>query len=273
MEEIIIKCDELYYNSEECKDKYSNEYKFDCHKCLENSFYNKELDTYSCLKKLSLYTKKFGRLYVEEIYHFLNTSKILDNMQGKLNILSLGAGFCPDNIALKKYINDKKLNLEYNYYGFDIEPKWREIRDDKNINFAEWRTNPSDKFEVLPKIRSVLYDMNLASYDIVFINKLFSTLCNHNKQKVFLDKFNTALETLPQRSYIIFNDRNEYNIIINKFEEKLNKNIDLLERYFIEKPCSPHLKDFKEIKFDYIPSNEYEKKSKNQTNFFIYQKR
>ncbi|MFW2610320.1 hypothetical protein [Aliarcobacter butzleri] len=272
----LDRCNNLYNYLLDCSDKYSNKYKDrDCFKCLKYNFYGKNLDTYDCLKKLSVYVLYYGELYVKEIYHFLDYSKVLEKEhlfpKGTINILSLGAGFCPDNIAIEQYVNKKNLNLKYNYYGFDIESGWREIRDDKNIEFAHWRTNPKDTCEILPKIRSVLYDMNLSNYDIIFINKLFSTLVNHEQNKLFLRKFNNALKNLPQGSIVILNDRNEYTII-KEFEDYIDKSLKLIDKYYIEAPYSPHIKDFKEIIFDYNPSNELGKPDKNKTNFLVYQK-
>jgi hypothetical protein len=273
---ILNTCIYLKENLKDCNDKFNNKYKDgDCFKCLRNSFFEKKLDTYDCLKKLSLYVLYYGELYVKEIYHFLDSSGLLEKnylfSKKMINILSLGAGFCPDNIAVEQYIDKKNLNLEYNYYGFDIERGWREIRNDKNIKLANWRTNTTDTSEILPKIRSVLYDMNFSNYDIIFINKLFSTLVNHGQNELFLYKFNSALKSLPQASLVILNDRNEFRII-EEFNNNIDKSLQLIARYYIEAPCSPYIKDFKEINFHYNSLNKLGKPDKNKTNFFVYQK-
>ena len=79
--------------------------KDNCFECLRNSFYSQQNDTYNCLKKLCYYTINYGPAYVNEIYSFLQQSKLLEKFNKNIiNIYSLGSGFSPDFIAMEKYI-------------------------------------------------------------------------------------------------------------------------------------------------------------------------
>ena len=274
MIDILKRCDYLYANLQDCEDKQNNPLKDgDCNICLKNNFSNIENDKYDCIKKLALYTLYFGRLYMEEIYYFITESKILELFLEKqnINILSLGAGFCPDNIALEKYISDNGLYLNYNYFGFDSEKNWRIVRNDKDTSIAKWRVIEDDIYEILPKVRSVLYDMNLYHYDIIFINKLFSSL-EEVKKDIFLMKFTSAINNLPANSLIIFNDRSEF-ALIDKFRKAIPKSLfDLIGKYYIESSCCPRETDFVEISFDYTALNNNEKVNKNKTTFLVFKK-
>ena len=275
MVEILQRCNLLYTNLQDCEDKENNPLKNgDCYRCLKNNYQHQNNDNYDCLKKLALYTLYFGRLYMEEIYCFLKESEVLELFFEKqnINILSLGAGFCPDNIALEKYISDNGLYLNYNYFGFDSEKNWRIVRNDKDTSIAKWRVIEDDIYEILPKVRSVLYDMNLYHYDIIFINKLFSSL-EEVKKDIFLMKFTSAINNLPANSLIIFNDRSEF-ALIDKFRKAIPENLfDLIGKYYIESSCCSRETDFVEISFDYTALNNNEKVNKNKTTFLVFKKK
>ncbi len=82
MLEILNRCNYLYNNLKDCEDKAINTNKNDdCFKCMSNSFYYQNNDTYDCLKKLCAYTINYGPIYVSEIYHFLAKSKLLEKIK------------------------------------------------------------------------------------------------------------------------------------------------------------------------------------------------
>lgn len=203
MTELLEKSNLLYSELENCAD-------FDeigsCSQCLQDSFYNTNRDTYDCLKKLALYTLNYGPIYVSEVYHFLEQSQLLEtyfnNYQGAINIYSLGSGFAPDEIAISKYNGDKQLGLHFNYIGFDKEPLWNTI--------TQTYSNPITK--------NLLNPFNLSGGNIVFINKLYSTLTNHGLHTQFLTTFENALNSLPINSFVVFNDINRYNMGRDEFD-------------------------------------------------------
>lgn len=192
-----------------------------CYSCLEEGFYGPDPDTYSCLKKLCYYTMNFGPAYASEIYNYLDHSKLLEShfQNCTVNIISLGCGFGPDRIALNKYINDKNLNINLNYVGIDIEGQWQSISQQVEPQFY---------------IRNILENpVSLKECHIVFINKLFSTLKNQKLDGAFLEIFsNSMLNTLPDNSFVIFNDVNHKNLGRDQFDHKITPLMKSVTKYF-----------------------------------------
>jgi hypothetical protein len=195
MKLLLKKCDELFKSLPCC---HENNEDCNCYECLKDGYYGGK-ETYSCLKKLCYYTMNYGPCYSSEMYHFFSESKILEKFQyNSIDILSLGAGFGPDLYGIIKYIKDKDLKINYNYTGIDKEVLWENIR----INNSRFIT------------KDVLSDnINLKNYDIIIINKLFSTLRSVDLHNNFLDKLkNEMMPTLSNNSYLIFSDVNSINM-------------------------------------------------------------
>jgi len=146
------------HNGELCGDIIINTHNcmMDCVQC---SFYANAQDIYDCLIKLALYTINYGPIYASEIYHFLETSQLLENnflgLNRPIEVMSLGCGFGPDDIALSKYRDSHRLNIDFNYLGYDIEPRWNDITG----------TN------ALPIIHNVLSGFTCEGVDILFQHK------------------------------------------------------------------------------------------------------
>ncbi len=286
MIEILNRCDYLYKNLVDCIDKNTNEHKEgSCLTCTQRNFRRLDHDSYDCLKKLCTYTMFYGPLYVSEIYHFLVQSNfLLDLINEKrnfikqdpfssyniftlnnlipvsLNIMSLGCGFGPDDIALNKYRNDYlDLNVNFNYYGFDKEPLWNYITQTNSI----------------PLTCDILDGMNFQNVNILFINKLLSTLKNLRLHNDFFDVFKDALENLPVGSFVIFNDVNHYNEGREDFETfAASNNLQIINRYYFD----GHSCDYNHIPIGIIPNilattpSINPKMHANQTVIFLYQK-
>lgn len=285
MIEILNRCNYLYNNLIDCEDKQTNEHKEgDCLTCTKKNFRRLDNDSYNCLKKLSTYTMFYGPLYVSEIYNFLVESSFLgdfindqrnyikvNKLYGfnpfsenaiipiQLNIMSLGCGFGPDDIALNKYRNDYlDINVSYNYYGYDKEPLWNYIT----------QTN------ALPITYDLLEGMNFQNVNILFINKLISTLKNLRLLNDFFDVFKDALEDLPIGAFVVFNDVNHYNEGRDDFENfAIRNNLQIINKYYFD----GHAGDYIHIPTSIVPNTvgnlsvNY-KGYPNQTIIFLYQK-
>lgn len=244
MVEILNRCNYLYNNLVDCTDKNTNEHKAGCClNCTKSNFRSLENDSYDCLKKLCTYTMFYGPIYVSEIYHFLVQSHFIEtsiyelrmhikrnSLHGftpfhinrmipvNLNIMSLGCGFGPDNIALNKY-KDTHLddNVNFAYKGYDIEPLWNYITHSVS----------------LPTTYDLLNGMNFENVDILFLNKLFSTLKNLRLHRDFLNVFEDALDDLPIGSFVVFNDVNNYNEGRDIFDEFAQRNsLEVVSKFY-----------------------------------------
>ncbi len=285
MIEILNRCNYLIGVLKDCDDIQN---KVNCPTCMSNSFYGKNNDTYNCLKKLCYYTINYGPIYVSEIYHFLVQSNFLKSFIGEkrnyiknnqlykfnnstqnnmipiyLNIMSLGCGFGPDDIALDIYRNNHlDFNIVFNYYGYDKEPLW---------NFVT-QTN------ALPITYDLSNGMNFQNIDIIFINKLFSTLKKHNLHTQFLTAFQQALQTLPSSSFVVFNDINHQDMGRDEFDKFAQKNsLQVISKYYFPVD-NAYTRGYTKID---STDNIYEipiglihqpKKTVNKTIFFLYQK-
>jgi hypothetical protein len=218
MKNILLNSNSIYKKQQCC---HSDERICNCYNCLEEGFYGPDPDTYSCLKKLCYYTMNFGPAYASEIYNYLEYSKLLENhfSNSNVNVISLGCGFGPDRIALNEYIIRKKLAISLNYVGIDIEQQWQTISQQSKPQFC---------------IQNILEEpLSLENHDIVFINKLFSTLKNQKLDETFLDIFvNKMLNTLPKDSFVIFNDVNHRDLGRDQFDNKISPLMQNVRKFF-----------------------------------------
>jgi len=189
-----------------CKNNYEQAKNYCCHKsvlkpcnceqCLYEGFRNSnQPDDYNCDKKMNCYVLKYGSAYISEIYHYLNTSKILEPYKGQsINVLSLGCGFCPDYFALSQYITDKGLGISLSYYGIDSSEHWKSTR----LNFSDIKYGQSD----------LTNSFSFENSQIIMMNKVFSTIHKHKLHNVFLKNLIAAISTMDKNSVLIFNDVN-----------------------------------------------------------------
>lgn len=260
MNNILKKCNKIIEENIQTYDTYKDNNK--CLACLQYNYNPSGNDKYDCLVKVAYYSIFYGRLYVSEIYYFLKRSQILEkimNNKKDIKVLSLGCGFMPDLIAIDKYKNDMWLkDVEIGYQGYDIEALWKEI-----VLCPQY-------FE----IKDVVNDsFDCTDVDIVFINKLFSSLNSDLEKTLFLENFISATNNLPANSLIIFNDRSEF-ALIDKFRKAIPENLfDLIGKYYIESSCCSRETDFVEISFDYVATNNNEKETKNKTTFLVFKKK
>ena len=260
MNNILKKCNKIIEENIQTYDTYKDNNK--CLACLQYNYNPSGNDKYDCLVKVAYYSIFYGRLYVSEIYYFLKKSQILEkimNNKKDIKVLSLGCGFMPDLIAIDKYKNDMWLkDVEIGYQGYDIEALWKEI------------VLCPQCFE----IKDVVNDsFDCTDVDIVFINKLFSSLNSDLEKTLFLENFISATNNLPANSLIIFNDRSEF-ALIDKFRNAIPESLfDLIGKYYIESSCCPRETDFVEISFDYVATNNHEKETKNKTTFLVFKKK
>jgi hypothetical protein len=176
-----------------------------CYDCLKLGFHN-EPDEYDCPKKLSYYIGKYAASYTSEIYNYLSKSKIIDQFNnGLLRVLSLGCGFSPDYYAISQYIADNRLNITLEYSGFDNSIHWNAARisyPNLNFNFV-----------------NLLHEFRINGFDIVIMNKVFSTIYKHNQENIFLQHLSNAIDwTNGDPLIFIFNDVNSIHMGRNVFD-------------------------------------------------------
>jgi hypothetical protein len=197
-----------------------------CYDCLQPSFYVGGLDEYECSKKLNFYVLKYGPSYVSEIYHYLFISHILERFQGNnINILSLGCGFSPDYYAISKYINDQNLSLTFQYHGWDIS--------------AVWESTRLVLSNIMYQVVDLLSPFSIKNYQIIMMNKVFSTIHRHNNHVVFLQNLVDAINnTMASDSILVFNDVNNYKTGRDKFDNNISLlfNNANITKYYTDNP-------------------------------------
>jgi len=194
---ILSSCDQIYRSAPCCHSDGRDCY---CYSCLHSSFYSPTPDTYQCQKKICYYIMNYGPAYSSEVYHYLSESQILENNFNcqSMNILSLGCGFSPDLVAIERYITDNNLNITFNYLGLDNSPHW------SSLGIA----HPYAQYY----LQDVLSGFKFSGYDIIFINKLYSTLKKNGQHSQFVitdlipsqirrDKREPLPPVLPSQSY------------------------------------------------------------------------
>jgi hypothetical protein len=207
----------------------------------------------------------YGPAYTSEIYHFLGASQILEkNFQTDIKVLSLGCGFGPDYIALNKYIFDKSLNFNVRYVGLDQESGWLRINEGVIKN--------------LPNIKDVLIDFSLVDYDVIFLNKLFSTLLKKQAEQQFITLFVDKIKTqMKVGAIIIFNDINHYKMGRDIFDANVSSVAKIEGKFFFNVQsayCNNYFEIPKTDNICQLPDDlpVYPKNSATKSIFFVYKK-
>jgi hypothetical protein len=195
-----------------------------CSFCLEKDFY-KRPDEYECEKKMLFYVLNYGPVYISDIYHYLKTSHILESFSHDINVLSLGCGFCPDYYALTKYIQDYNLDISFSFTGLDKAGTWDKTRKQyQNIQYIQADlTDPN-------------YSLSFQNYDIISVNKMFSTLYRHGTHKLFLHKIHDAItKSMSKGTVLIFNDVNDTNYSgRDEFDTAVSDRFDAVRKYYTD---------------------------------------
>lgn len=194
-----------------CKD---NKNPIDCYGCLSPHFYTSDgNEKYDCIKGLAHYIMDYGPCYASSTYHFLDTSKILDTYpRNELNILSLGCGFSPDYYAFTKYIQDKGLAISFNYTGMELHEEW---------NYFQQATPFPNKTIIYQDVlkRKII---KMQQYDLIFLDKFFSSLSAPDGRTRFLSLISTYLKNFCKKDVIlIFKDVNDQHRGRDIFDETI----------------------------------------------------
>lgn len=262
MNNVIKKCNKIIEENIQIYDTYKDNNK--CLECVKDSFKGNGNDKYDCLVKLAHYTIYYGISYISEIYYLLKRSQILEKViknKKYINISSLGCGFMPDLIAIDKYINDMWLkDIKIGYQGYDIEALWKEITLCPQC--LEIKDLVNDNFDC-------------TDIDIIFVNKLFSTLKRNELHMDFLCNFKNQLEDLPIGSFIVYNDVNNVNEGRDIFNKCItNRSYELVQKFKTEDGFNDN---YMELNMQFIcdfptalhiSSKDYQ----NKTVFFVYKK-
>ncbi len=222
MNDILNFCNQKLIELPCCHERKTEE--CNCSVCLRAGFYD-EPDNYECYKKLCYYVLNYGPSYASELYHYLSLSKILETYFNKktINVLSLGCGYAPDLIVLKKYISEKKLQIKIIYTGIDQASSWSKLRkNSENIEFIE---------------KDILTGFDLSDFDIVFMIKLFSTLYKNKMAENFIKLLSSQIENnLKENAYLIFNDVNSIYMGRDIFHIGIRNLFSSCKQYYLGNP-------------------------------------
>lgn len=202
---------------------HNNGRECNCYECLTTGF-REEIDEYDCIKKMNYYVVKYGYSYASEIYQYLSTSRIIEQIDNQnMKILSLGCGFSPDYFAIQQYITDNGLNIEINYTGYDNSSYWDTARI------------------VSPDLNYYIFDLtnqfSFDSFDIIMISKVFSTMYKHNSHTIFLKNLaNAVIDTMQENSYLIFNDINSINMGRDVFSREIDRLFIHKRKFYVGNP-------------------------------------
>lgn len=221
-EYVLSQCWDNYKNTECCHGK---DYSCNCYNCLNIGFYSHS-DEYNCEKEMLFYVLNYGASYISEFYHYLSESRILDDFNGNLNVLSLGCGFCPDYYALSKFIADKNLGIQLSHFGIDNSAFWNKARlNHPNISYQQ-----SD-------LTDLTNPLSFKGYNLITINKVFSSLYGHNNHISFLQNIGNAIRTsMNNNTVLIFNEVNSIHMGRDIFDQSISRYFNNIRRYYTDSP-------------------------------------
>ncbi|MBF0407611.1 MAG: hypothetical protein HQM10_09675 [Candidatus Riflebacteria bacterium] len=201
MKEILKISGDIFENTSCCHED-REPLQCSCRECCQPTYYGQK-ESYSCIKKSCYYVMNYGPSYASEIFHFLNMNPFIKNLgKNQVNVLSLGCGFGSDLLAIEKYLVTNLIKGKVDYHGIDIEKNWELLRPPKfSSNFCT-----ADVFHELPKI-------DLSKYNVIFLNKFFSTLLNIGRHEEFLKLFSEKIKTAwGKNCFVVFNDVNHFKL-------------------------------------------------------------
>jgi hypothetical protein len=221
--QVLSQCWGHYKQMPCCHEK---DYACNCYKCLSDGFWSDgHVDEYDCEKKMAFYVLNYGPIYISDIYHYFEKSHILESFSNNINVLSLGCGFCPDYYALTNYIKDYNLNMSFSFIGLDKADIWDKTRKQyPNITYKQ------------ADLTDINYTLSFQNYDIIVLNKVFSTLYRHKTHEPFLQKLNDVIaSSMSKNTVLIFNDinDNEYSGR-DKFDNSVSNKFDIVRRYYTD---------------------------------------
>lgn len=179
-------------------------------------------------------------------------------------MLSIGCGFAPDFIGINKYIQNKRINLRLQYTGYDIEHNWQNIT--KGI------------IHNVPIIHNALNGFSLEGFQIVFLNKLFSTLKQNNQSDDFLNILvQECKKSMSNAILLIFNDINHRSKGRDEFDIRISEVLTPIEKYYFNVRegynnnyiAIPQTHNICQIPYG-LPVNPLQEVTKSV--FFLYQK-
>ena len=193
--QFLIDCDNQY-RSMNCSQNIEKQ----CQTCFEKEFYhNNSLNIYDCHTGCLYYAMHYGLAYISEIYHLLSALAPNNiNFFNYVNITSLGGGMGTDYLAIEKYAEDHNCPFNIRYTIYDISPSWWSI-------ISKYNTRNNILFTACDLSQQFI---NFSSQQIVFINKLVSTLKVSDRLSDFMKNLTSMLQTLPVGATLIFNDVN-----------------------------------------------------------------
>lgn len=169
-----------------------------CRPCFNQEFFGYQTGNgYSCISGGYYYAISYANTYISEIYHLLSEIKILEKIPFYMEIASLGGGMGTDILAVRKYIHDNSLSLAASCCIYDKAAMWKNIialYNNSDISFNECDLTQNS--------------VSLTNYDLVFINKLVSTLQSNGALSSFWPLLQSSLASMKNGAYLIFNDIN-----------------------------------------------------------------
>lgn len=190
-----------------------------CSDCLQEDFYRRP-DNYECRKKLAFYIAKYSSAHCNEFFSYLVQSRIINQFNNtSLRVLSLGCGYGPDYYAISKYIENENINTHLEYTGFDNNPLWLEVSNQyMNQNF---------------QISDLSEPFDINGFDIIIINKVFSTLLKHDLHNRFLGHLFNAIDITGNNPLIIvFSDVNDRRMGRDAFDSRITPKFTEIRRFY-----------------------------------------
>ena len=201
-----------------------------CYDCISGMFQQGVQDRYTCTKLVFEYTLNYMPAFVTEIYAFLQESQILELIGANtIRILSLGGGLGTDYLAITKYLSDKQIQKAIDYTLIDQTPQWQYVRDLYQHDNAVFIIESIFSCQLSPH-----------NYDIIFMNKLYSTLHRNQQTTLFWEWFKQWWGcNQNNRTLFVFHDNNSFYTERDTFNNKAIKLFSKVAKYYTSGHCYP----------------------------------
>ncbi|MBU1014569.1 MAG: hypothetical protein KKG99_16340 [Bacteroidetes bacterium] len=213
--ELVAYSDNAYARTEEqCVGCQNENCEGRCSRCFYSIHQFNSTRDYDCINLVYHYVCEYIYSKSSEISHLFNRHAELRQL-AYFNILSIGCGPASELFGINNILPQAHIT----YKGFDLNPNWEGIHNtiqnsaeyDPNRNVEFYTSNVFEDYPTLNFIPNIL----ILSY---LVSHLPKADINVND---FFNELEVIINTMPNNSFIIFNDTNHYRVR-DKFDILLN---------------------------------------------------
>ena len=205
IDSLINYCFDSYHSPKKCDNCKNDNFCGESNNCYDKCIYQihrnyNRTKTYNCSNMVLYYILKHFYCFVSEIEAFWECLK-LETMHSPIKIASIGCGPASELYAISNYKENKGVEFDYTFIGFDLNEIWNEIWDFNRTIIPQAEFYLKDAFDY--------YNENPEETpNVLILNYMLSDMAkfDHDNIKLFLSKLINLIDAMPINSWVLLND-------------------------------------------------------------------